>query len=123
MSGDALVKGATPVRMQGLRDRTKDFALRVIRMFGSLPKTPAAEIMGRQVLRSATSVAAIKERVHPKEAYLPGIRRKPRCTKEYRCLFSVGEFGWGVTPTIRRQDLSAWLTGMTREEAPVLPWK
>jgi four helix bundle protein len=44
--------------MQGLRDRTKEFALRVIRMFGSLPKTPAAEVMGRQVLRSATSVAA-----------------------------------------------------------------
>jgi four helix bundle protein len=44
--------------MQGLRDRTKDFALRVIRMHGSLPRTPAAQVMGNQVLRSATSVAA-----------------------------------------------------------------
>ena len=44
--------------MQGLRDRIKQFALRVIRMYGSLPKEPAAQVMGKQVLRSATSVAA-----------------------------------------------------------------
>jgi four helix bundle protein len=44
--------------MQGLRDRTKQFALRVIRMYGSLPRESAAQVMGKQVLRSATSVAA-----------------------------------------------------------------
>lgn len=44
--------------MAGLWDRTKEFALRVIRMYGALPKMPAAQVMGNQVLRSATSVAA-----------------------------------------------------------------
>jgi four helix bundle protein len=44
--------------MQGFRDRTKQFALRVIRMFVALPKTPLAQTLGRQVLRSGTSVAA-----------------------------------------------------------------
>lgn len=41
-----------------LRDRTKQFALRVIRMYGALPKTTAAQVLGKQVLRSATSVGA-----------------------------------------------------------------
>lgn len=41
-----------------LRQRSKKFALRVIRMFKSLPKTDEAIIMGKQVLRSGTSVAA-----------------------------------------------------------------
>jgi len=46
------------MRMEGLRDRTKQFALRVIRMYASLPNTGAAQVLGRQVLRSGTSVAA-----------------------------------------------------------------
>ena len=41
-----------------LRERTKQFALRVIRMFGRLPKSVEAQIIGKQVLRSGTSVAA-----------------------------------------------------------------
>jgi four helix bundle protein len=41
-----------------LRDRTKAFALRVIRLFGRLPKTTEAQILGKQLLRSGTSVAA-----------------------------------------------------------------
>jgi len=95
------------VRMQGLRDRTKQFALRVMRMYGSLPTEAVAQVIGKQVLRSATSVAANKKTVHSEEAYVPDFRRKARCRKEYRCLFSVGAFGWAVTPIIRRQDLSA----------------
>jgi len=41
-----------------LRDRTKQFALRVIRLFSALPKTTEAQIIGKQLLRSGTSVAA-----------------------------------------------------------------
>jgi len=41
-----------------LRDRTKTFALRVIKMFTALPKTEVARVLGRQVLRSGTSVGA-----------------------------------------------------------------
>ncbi len=46
------------MRMEGLRDRTKQFALRVIRLYASLPRSTAAQVMGKQVLRSGTSVAA-----------------------------------------------------------------
>ncbi|MBZ5564240.1 MAG: four helix bundle protein [Acidobacteriia bacterium] len=41
-----------------LKERTKLFALRIIRLFRSLPKTEEARIIGRQILRSGTSVAA-----------------------------------------------------------------
>ena len=41
-----------------LKPRTKEFALRVIRMFSVLPKTDEARVLGRQVLRSGTSVGA-----------------------------------------------------------------
>ena len=41
-----------------LRIRTKWFALRVIRLFTALPKRTEAEVLGKQVLRSGTSVGA-----------------------------------------------------------------
>ena len=41
-----------------LKARTKNLALRVIRMFSALPKTTEARVLGRQLLRSGTSVGA-----------------------------------------------------------------
>ena len=44
---------------QDLKPRTKAFALRVIRMYSALPKNEVvAQVMGKQVLRSGTSVGA-----------------------------------------------------------------
>jgi four helix bundle protein len=41
-----------------LTQRTKDFALRIIRMYSTLPKTSVAQVLGKQILRSGTSVGA-----------------------------------------------------------------
>ena len=42
-----------------LKPRTHSFALRVIRMYSKLPKNDAvAQVLGKQVLRSGTSVGA-----------------------------------------------------------------
>ena len=41
-----------------LKDRTKKFALRIIKMYSSLPKSTEALVLGNQVLRSGTSVGA-----------------------------------------------------------------
>jgi len=41
-----------------LKTRTKQFALRIIRLFRTLPKSPDAQVIGKQVLRSGTSVGA-----------------------------------------------------------------
>ncbi|SRR5712692_5967795 len=44
--------------VERLRTRTKQYALRVIRMFDSLPRTTVAFVLGKQALRSGTSVGA-----------------------------------------------------------------
>jgi hypothetical protein len=41
-----------------LKVRTKEYALSVIRLFAELPKRTEAQVMGRQALRSGTSVGA-----------------------------------------------------------------
>lgn len=41
-----------------LKVRTKQFALRIIRLYTSLPKTTEAQVIGKQALRSGTSVGA-----------------------------------------------------------------
>jgi four helix bundle protein len=43
---------------QDLRKRTKEFALRIIKLFAALPTTPEAQVLGRQLLKSGTSVGA-----------------------------------------------------------------
>lgn len=43
---------------QQLRDRTKAFALRVIRLYRSLPDNADTQVLGKQLLRCSTSVAA-----------------------------------------------------------------
>ena len=41
-----------------LRSRTKEFSYRIIRLFQSLPHNAAAYVIGKQLLRCGTSVAA-----------------------------------------------------------------
>jgi four helix bundle protein len=41
-----------------LRERTKAFALRVVRLYRALPLSTDAQVMGKQLLRCGTSVAA-----------------------------------------------------------------
>jgi len=48
----------TRSQQEQLRDRTKQFALRIIRLVRSLPKLSEAQILGKQLLRSGTSVGA-----------------------------------------------------------------
>jgi four helix bundle protein len=49
---------------QDPRTRTSDFAVGIIRLYASLPKTAEAQVIGKQVLRSGTSVGA-----HYREGY------------------------------------------------------
>jgi four helix bundle protein len=41
-----------------LRNRTKTFAVRIIKAFARLPKDEAVRVIGRQILRSGTSLTA-----------------------------------------------------------------
>ena len=48
----------TEQSLQDLKERTSEFALRIIKLYVSLPKTTEAQVLGKQVLRSGTSVGA-----------------------------------------------------------------
>jgi len=43
---------------QDLRIRTKELALRIIRLYGALPKSTEAQVIGHQLLRCGTSFGA-----------------------------------------------------------------
>jgi four helix bundle protein len=46
------------IKPRDIGERTKAFALRIIQLYSALPKTTEAQIIGKQVLRSGTSVGA-----------------------------------------------------------------
>jgi four helix bundle protein len=70
---------AAPVE---LRARTKEFALRVVRMFSKLPKTTLAQVIGKQVLRSGTSVGANYREAHRARSDQEFISKMGDCLKE-----------------------------------------
>jgi four helix bundle protein len=47
-----------PSKQEELRNRTKRFALRIIRLFRHLPRNTKAQVLGKQLLRSGTSIGA-----------------------------------------------------------------
>jgi four helix bundle protein len=69
---DDELKTILPTEKGDLRSRTKAFALRIVRLYTSLPKTTEAQILGKQMLRSGTSVGA-----HYREA------KRSRSTAEF----------------------------------------
>jgi four helix bundle protein len=56
--GDVSGSPQGDVKERDLKVRTKTFALRVIRLVNSLPAGRATDVLGKQLLRSGTSVAA-----------------------------------------------------------------
>src|SRR5438876_4810049 len=65
-----------------LRVRTKQFALRVIRLFSALPKQTEAEVMGKQVLRSGISVGANFREAHRARSDAEFLSKLGDCLKE-----------------------------------------
>jgi four helix bundle protein len=47
-----------PQNPTDLKNRTKAFALRIIRLYQALPKSGEAQVIGKQILRSGTSIGA-----------------------------------------------------------------
>lgn len=65
-----------------LRLRTKSYALRIIRMFVALPKSDVARILGRQTLRSGTSVGANYREAYRARSKAEFISKIGDCLKE-----------------------------------------
>ncbi len=56
MQGEAMV--LNDAERRDLRERTKEYALGIIRLYASLPRETVAQVLGKQMLRSGTSVGA-----------------------------------------------------------------
>ncbi len=65
-----------------LRERTKLFGLRIVRMFVALPKTDEARVLGKQVLRAGTSVGANYREAHRARSKAEFIAKIGDCLKE-----------------------------------------
>jgi len=56
-----------PTKRRDLGARTRVYALRIMRLYDALPRTGAAQVVGKQLLRSGTSVGAhVAEASHSK---------------------------------------------------------
>ncbi|MBL0313587.1 MAG: four helix bundle protein [Holophagaceae bacterium] len=62
--------------------RTKEFALRVIRMYSALPKSTVAQVLGKQVLRSGTSIGANYREANRARSKAEFIAKIGDCLKE-----------------------------------------
>jgi four helix bundle protein len=65
-----------------LAPRTKMFARRIIRLYVALPKNALAQILGKQALRSGTSVGANYREAHRARSKAEFISKIGDCLKE-----------------------------------------
>ena len=65
-----------------LRERTETYGLRIVRMFVALPKTEESRVLGRQVLRSGTSVGANYREAHRSRSKAEFVAKLGDCLKE-----------------------------------------
>jgi len=72
-------KGGQRSAPPDLKDRTRDFALRIIKLYSALPKRSESQVIGKQVLRSGTAVGA---------NYREGLRARSKT--EYAAKLNIG---------------------------------
>ena len=68
--------------VRDLRERTKEFALRFVKMYAALPKCTQAQVIGKQVLRSGTSVGANYREAHRARSKAEFVSKLGDCLKE-----------------------------------------
>jgi len=64
------------------RKRTKAFAVEIIHLFASLPKTTEAQVCGKQIIRSGTSIAANYREAHRARSNAEFISKLGTCLQE-----------------------------------------
>jgi four helix bundle protein len=65
-----------------LAQRTKTFALRIIKMYSALPKETVAQVLGKQVLRSGTAVGANYREANRARSKAEFVAKMGDCLKE-----------------------------------------
>lgn len=97
-----------------LRDRTKDFALRIIRMFSVLAETTETQVLGKQLLRSGTSIGA-----NYREAFR-GRSKAEFVAKCFDCLREIEESAYWLELLVVANIVSAAKLEPLRKEADEL---
>ena len=98
-----------------LIERTTQFALRVVRMFVALPKSEEARVLGRQALRSGTSVGANyheAQRARSKAEFVAKIGD---------CLRELDETSYWLELIVRGEIVTAAKLAALRDENHQLP--
>jgi four helix bundle protein len=71
-----------PTADPDLKERTRAFALRVITLYSALPASTPAQVLGKQLLRSGTSVGANYRETHRARSKAEFIAKMGDCLKE-----------------------------------------
>jgi len=82
MQNEAAGKGRMKNGERDLAQRTKTFALRIIKMYSALPKETVAQVLGKQVLRSGTAVGANYREANRARSKAEFIAKMGDCLKE-----------------------------------------
>ncbi len=69
-------------KRQDLRARTKQYALRIVKMYLALPKSEVARVLGKQGLRSGTSVGANYREAYRARSKAEFVAKLGDCLKE-----------------------------------------
>jgi four helix bundle protein len=101
-----------------LRERTKQFGLRIVRMFVALPKTDEARVLGRQVLRSGTSVGANYREAHRSRSKAEFIAKIGDCLKELDEPSGARQTTRSVARRVSAGALIKLLTGLNSSPNP-----
>lgn len=67
---------------EDLRVRTKKFALRIIKRYSALPRRTEADVIGKQMFRSGTSIGANFREAHRARSDAEFIAKMGDCLKE-----------------------------------------
>jgi four helix bundle protein len=92
--------GNEQMKGEEFRNRTKAFALAIVKLFPLLPQTVPAQVMGKQALRSGTSVAAnYREacRARSRAEFIARIGNSEQEADETALWLELLEEGCGVT--------------------------
>lgn len=82
--GGPLPAGREAIDPQIVADRLLDYAARIIKVVGALPRTPAARRIGDELLRSGTSVGAHYEEAQGGESHADFVHKLQIAVKELR---------------------------------------
>lgn len=90
-----------------LRIRTRELALRIVRLFGALPKSTEVQVLGKQLLRSGTSVGANYREAFRARSKSEFIAKMGDCLKELdeSCYWLDLLAGAGIVSSARLEPL------------------